>query len=113
MNKQKSLPQTFLMNLPIYSIFFILIQSCVITDKSKYQPELDFVPISDVIGVNEKILAISSIPSSARYYSDGKEETTTNYQDYKEVLNIEAVPLEQKINFGLVVRRTIWMGPFL
>ncbi len=162
MNKQKSLPQTFLMNLLIYSVFFILIPSCVITDKSKYQTELDFAPISDVVGVNEKmlypdywisqlndgetlllsgeqiaignsqlfetaspmtnlaefpdrvaggkitekILAMSSIPSSARYFADGKEVTTKNYQVYKKALNIEAIPLEQKINFGLVVRRT-------
>lgn len=58
----------------------------------------------------KKIIAaiklISKIPSSNRYYSNGKQLTKTDYKKYQTALNINAIPTTQNINFAMVVKRS-------
>lgn len=69
--------------------------------------ELEKIPSSinrkDLI---EKIESISSIPSSARYYSNGQQVSRENYKTYSDELDLNAIENKQSVQFGLVVKRT-------
>jgi len=76
-------------------------------EKSKPMTNLFEFPETMSAGeITEKISGISSIPSSKRFYADGRLVTKLNYQSYKKSLNISAIPVDQNIKFGIVVRRT-------
>ncbi|MBV1910688.1 MAG: SH3 domain-containing protein [Kangiellaceae bacterium] len=54
----------------------------------------------------DKINAISQIPKTARYYSDGREVKKDNYAEYVKALNILSLTPSKNIDMGMVVRRT-------
>ena len=53
-----------------------------------------------------KIESISAVPSSARFYPDGRQLTEQDFADYRGMLNLAAIQTNNPIRFGLVVRRS-------
>jgi cell wall-associated NlpC family hydrolase len=49
---------------------------------------------------------ISTIPSNARFYRDGRKLTKQNYQKYLNNLNIKAITTINQVQFGLVTKRS-------
>ncbi|PCI60236.1 MAG: glycoside hydrolase [Gammaproteobacteria bacterium] len=70
--------------------------------------------VSDPLAINnmlskqsllELIDSISKVPSGARFYDDGRQLTTKNYQNYLNNVNKSALKDENKVEFALVVKR--------
>jgi len=56
--------------------------------------------------ISKQIKKISKSAKSTRYYSDGKQVTEKNYKSYENAINLAAIPNQQRIKLGMVVRRT-------
>lgn len=55
----------------------------------------------------KKIAAISKIPSSARYYADGRKLTADDYEKYSDNLNRNAVKLVNDSQYAMVTSRAV------
>ena len=56
--------------------------------------------------LEERISSISSIPSSARFYADGKQLNEQDYKSYADNLNMIGLKATNPVQFGLVVKRS-------
>lgn len=52
------------------------------------------------------IAKVSAIPTSARFYADGREVSQQQWQQYRALLAIDKVQLQNPLQFALVVKRT-------
>lgn len=57
--------------------------------------------------VELKINSISKVPTSPRYYLDGRQATADELAQYVEMCNISAVPESVTVGFGLAVERKL------
>ena len=57
--------------------------------------------------LEERINSISSMPSSARFYADGRKLTEADYKLYFQNLNLSNVKAINPVRFGLVVKRSV------
>lgn len=53
-----------------------------------------------------KIASISSVPKSARFYADRSQLTNTHFQPYLDNTNLDKIKDRNKVQFGLVVKRS-------
>lgn len=61
----------------------------------------------DKISLEQRIKSISSIPSSARFYADGKQLTEHDYKVYLDNLNLVGIKMQNSVQFGLVAKRSV------
>lgn len=79
-------------------------QQLLTTDKNMQQV-LSYPAILSADRIRRQITSISKIPTSRRYSEHGVLLTDKDYHRYIESLNLDALQKDQKIRFGLVVRR--------
>jgi cell wall-associated NlpC family hydrolase len=74
--------------------------------QAEMQPLSDLPPAYSADELHQIIQAVSAVPSSARFYADGAELSAQHWQDYQHRLALNTVQPQNRLQFGLVVRRT-------
>lgn len=60
----------------------------------------------DKDSLDARIASISSVPSSARFYADGRKLSEQDFQIYLDNINPEAIKNANPVRYGLVVKRS-------
>jgi hypothetical protein len=57
--------------------------------------------------LEQRIKSISSIPTSTRFYADGKQLTEQDYKVYLDNLNMAGIKMQNPVHFALVAKRSV------